>query len=74
LGVLSFSDEGKRRLNVSLTLAKRGLVVGGDWETLGTVGSHRSAGDSSAAVCAAHGDRLGVVTLSVRIGTESRDA
>lgn len=35
-GFLAFPEEGKRRLNVAMTRAKKRLVMIGDWNTLGT--------------------------------------
>jgi hypothetical protein len=51
-GFLTFPDEGKLRLNVALTRARRRLVLVGNWETLSTVSDHRSSDESSADVYA----------------------
>jgi len=45
-GFLAFPDEGKRRLNVALTRAKKRLVVIGDFATLGATSEHRSEDES----------------------------
>lgn len=49
-GFLTFPDEGKRRLNVALTRAKKRLVVIGDFVTLGETSEHRSEDESCAHV------------------------
>jgi superfamily I DNA and/or RNA helicase len=51
-GFLTFPDEGKLRLNVALTRARRRLVLVGNWETLSTVADHKSPDESSADVYA----------------------
>ena len=51
-GFLTFPDEGKRRLNVALTRAKKRLVVIGDFETLGSIGENRTPEESCAEVYA----------------------
>jgi len=45
-GFLSFPEEGKRRLNVAMTRPRKRLVLIGDWNTLGTVGTHEDREDS----------------------------
>lgn len=57
-GFLAFPDEGKRRLNVALTRAKKRLVVIGDFETLGAVSEHRTEEESCAHVYQALHDYL----------------
>ena len=47
-GFLTFPDEGKLRLNVALTRARRRLVLVGNWETLSKVADHKSPDESSA--------------------------
>lgn len=42
-GFLALPDEGKRRLNVSLTRAKKRLVLIGDWNTLGTAADYEQS-------------------------------
>lgn len=51
-GFLTFPHEGKLRLNVALTRAKRRLVLIGNWETLSTVADHKSSDESCADVYA----------------------
>jgi superfamily I DNA and/or RNA helicase len=45
-GFLSAPEEGKRRLNVSLTRAKKRLVLIGDWNTLGSRAEYEDSADS----------------------------
>ncbi len=51
-GFLTFPDEGKLRLNVALTRARRRLVLVGNWNTLTTVANHKSPDESCADVYA----------------------
>lgn len=57
-GFLAFPDEGKRRLNVALTRAKKRLVVIGDFATLGATSEHRTEDESCANVYQALYDHL----------------
>lgn len=57
-GFLEFPDEGKRRLNVAITRARKRLVLIGDWDTLGTIAPHRDAESSCAPSYAALANRL----------------
>lgn len=45
-GFLSFPEEGKRRLNVAMTRARKRLVLIGDWNTLGTPGRHEDPAET----------------------------
>lgn len=49
IGFLSFPDEGRRRLNVALTRAKKRLVIIGDFATLGELTDFRAEEESCAA-------------------------
>lgn len=57
-GFLAFPDEGKRRLNVALTRAKKRLVVIGDFGTLGATSEHRTEDESCAHIYRALYDHL----------------
>jgi superfamily I DNA and/or RNA helicase len=46
-GFLSLPEEGKRRLNVAMTRAKKRLVLIGDWNTLGTAAGYEDADSTS---------------------------
>jgi len=52
-GFLAFPHEGRLRLNVALTRAKRRLVLIGNWDTLSTIADHKSPDESCADVYAA---------------------
>lgn len=52
-GFLSFPEEGKRRLNVAMTRAKKRLVLVGDWNTLGTVGPNEDPEETCSELFAA---------------------
>jgi len=45
-GFLAFPEEGKRRLNVAMTRARKRLVLIGDWNTLGTPSAHEDPEDT----------------------------
>lgn len=49
-GFLTFPDEGKRRLNVALTRAKKRLVLVGDFSTLGVIPDGTTSDESCAAI------------------------
>jgi superfamily I DNA and/or RNA helicase len=49
-GFLEFPEEGRRRLNVALTRAKKRLVLIGDFDTLGRVATHLDEDKSCAPV------------------------
>lgn len=51
-GFLTFPEEGRRRLNVAITRARKRCVLIGDWNTLGSFASGRTASDSCADVYA----------------------
>ncbi|WP_232686552.1 AAA domain-containing protein [Halobacterium zhouii] len=57
-GFLEHPEEGPRRLNVSLTRARKHLALVGDWDTLATRAAHRDPAESCADTYAALRDKL----------------